>query len=325
MEVKKTKHNLLIVGAGQLGSRYLQGLSKCEIPLSIYVCDVSAESLAVAQSRWFEVGGDKTIHQLQFANDFSVLPDEIDLAIISTNALVRPLVVEQLAEKVKVKNWLLEKVLAQSEQKLALLKSVIGTNINAWVNTPYRAMEWYNKIKSAMNLKGAFFSEIKGGNTFGLACNVIHYLDLLVWFSGEIITGIHTHELDKEWFKSKRPGFWDIFGSVEVFFSKGSKAIIRSDRSEKLPILIHLKTNDEEWMIHESDGIAIRNNNLTIKGRDEYQSEMTARIVESILVSGNCQLPRLAESVSIHIPMIRSLLDHWNRNMPEKLTEVPIT
>ena len=78
-------------------------------------------------------------------------------------------------------------------------------------------------------------------------------------------------------------------------------------------------------MIQESDGIATRNDGFIIKGRDEYQSEMTAPLVESILQTGTCLLPSLKESAAIHLPMIQSFLDHWNSHMPEKLKEVPIT
>ena len=318
-------YNILIVGAGQLGSRYLQGLAKCKVPLAVYVSDISDASLAVAESRWLGVGGDKTIHTLKLFTGFDALPAEVDLAIISTNALVRPAVVKEVAGKTKVKNWLLEKILAQSEDKIALIKSIIGPQANAWVNTPYRAMDWYNKIKSEMTINSNFNCVIKGGKTFGLACNAIHYLDLLTWFSGETITEIKTDQLDTTWYQSKRAGFWDVYGTMEILFSKGSKAFLEVGTWEPSKITIDIKTAGEEWMIQESDGIATRNDSFILKGRDEYQSEMTAPLVESILQTGTCLLPSLQESAAIHLPMIQCLLDHWNKYMPEKREEVPIT
>ena len=318
-------YKVLIVGAGQLGSRYLQGLAKCTIPLSISVCDISPESIAVAESRWLEVGGDKTSHSLKMFTNFDEIPGEIDLAIISTNALVRPGAVQAVAARSQVKNWLLEKTLAQSEQQLALIRSAIGTQSKAWVNTPYRAMTWYHKIRAEMTINGNFFCELKGGKTFGLASNAIHYLDLLVWLSRETIAEIKTDGLDNNWFKSKRAGFWDIFGSLEIIFSKGSKAFIRGETYEPSKTFITIQSGNEEWDIQASNGVAIRNKELVIEGREEYQSEITAPIVESILLTGKSLLPTFEESAATHIPMLNSLLDHWNSNMPEKLTEVPIT
>ena len=318
-------YSALIVGAGQLGSRYLQGLAKSTIPLTIYVCDVSAASLAIAQSRWLEVAGDKTIHSLKLNEGITDLPAELDLAIISTTALMRSEVIKQLTSKANVKNWILEKVLAQSVKKIQEIESVIGKQSKAWVNTPYRIMGWYNQIKSKMNINGNFICEIKAGKTFGLASNTIHYLDLLVWLSGETITEIKTDQLDTEWYQSKRAGFWDVYGTMQILFSKGSKAVLKIGTWEPSKITIDIKTAGEQWMIQESDGIATRNDGFIIKGRDEYQSEMTAPLVESILQTGTCLLPSLKESAAIHLPMIQSFLDHWNSHMPEKLKEVPIT
>ncbi len=56
-------HTVLISGAGQLGSRYLQGLAKCRLPLRIVVQDNSRDSLERAQLRWNEVLDPEVIHK----------------------------------------------------------------------------------------------------------------------------------------------------------------------------------------------------------------------------------------------------------------------
>ena len=55
-------YNIAIIGAGQLGSRHLQGLKLAKLPIKIQVVDSSAESLAVAKSRYEEV---VTNHKVQ--------------------------------------------------------------------------------------------------------------------------------------------------------------------------------------------------------------------------------------------------------------------
>ena len=317
--------SVLLVGAGQIGSRYLQGLSKCSVPLSVVVSDISTGALQVCQARWLEVGGQQTPHSVKMSSGLAGLPSRIDLAIVSTNALVRPAVVRQVNDSSQVRNWLLEKVLAQNEDNIDYLESTVGIQAKAWVNTPYRAMEWYNRIRFHMNLGGKFSCAIRGGNTFGLACNAIHYLDLLSWLSGEAVISITTNELDCKWHPSKRAGFWDVFGKIEAMFSGGSTAVIESSSRAKLPITICIQSAGEEWVIHESDGVAVRNHGFTIEGRDELQSEMTAPVVESILLTGTCLLPRLHESALLHIPMLNAFLDHWNGHMPDKLLASPIT
>ena len=46
---------ILIAGAGQLGSRYLQGLANCRNTLDIYVQDISKHSLQIVKQRWEQV------------------------------------------------------------------------------------------------------------------------------------------------------------------------------------------------------------------------------------------------------------------------------
>ena len=48
-------NNCLIIGAGQLGSRHLQGLVKYLGQLEIYVLDPSIDSLIIAQEREREI------------------------------------------------------------------------------------------------------------------------------------------------------------------------------------------------------------------------------------------------------------------------------
>ena len=58
--------SLLLVGAGQLGSRYLQGLVASDSELEITVVDPSSESLETAKLRWIAAGGDESSHQIFF-------------------------------------------------------------------------------------------------------------------------------------------------------------------------------------------------------------------------------------------------------------------
>ena len=66
------KYRVAIIGAGQLGSRYLQGMASCKLPLDIIVIDPNQESLIQAQDRWNEVVTVNNIHSLEF--DYYYLP-----------------------------------------------------------------------------------------------------------------------------------------------------------------------------------------------------------------------------------------------------------
>ena len=90
--------NILIVGTGQLGSRYLQGLAACSTILEIWCFDPSLDSLKTAKERWKSVGGSSSIHRINWTQDYSELPKIIDLAIVATNADVRSQVLKAVLQ-----------------------------------------------------------------------------------------------------------------------------------------------------------------------------------------------------------------------------------
>ena len=108
------QYNVALIGAGQLGSRHLQGLAKTKCPLNIVVIDPSIENLKIAEDRWGEIQNDVK-HQIRFNQDLSQL-DRSDLfaTIVATGANVRRKVVEELFKcAAHVRFLILEKVLFQ--------------------------------------------------------------------------------------------------------------------------------------------------------------------------------------------------------------------
>jgi len=64
------KH-ILIIGGGQLGSRHLQAVKKCEFPVSIVVLDPSRESLTVCESRYKEIEDNANVESIQFLTELN--------------------------------------------------------------------------------------------------------------------------------------------------------------------------------------------------------------------------------------------------------------
>jgi hypothetical protein len=313
----------LVCGVGQLGSRYLQGLAKCRLPLRIEVQDYSRDSLERAQLRWNEVLGPEVIHKVSYHSSIETLPRQIDVAIIATTADSRPHVVGQIAGHAGVSFWVLEKVLAQSESGLDEIVTHVGSGSNAWVNTPRRAMPWHRKIKAQFGLGRQMTLTVKGG-AWGLACNAVHFLDLLAWWSGETLQGVTTDGLSRHWFQSKRCGVWEIAGTLEARFSGGSRAYLISDPDNDA-VSLEVTDGNRTWNFNEGDGVATRSDGHSISGRLQYQSEMTAPLVESLLEGRGCLLPTLEESVSLHRVFIHSMLEHWRRVADTGATVIPIT
>ncbi|MDD5298999.1 MAG: hypothetical protein PHD65_00735 [Gallionella sp.] len=321
--MKSAVATILIAGAGRIGSRYLQGLAKCHIPLKIYVQHSHEEALGRAEQRWNEALGPETHHSVSFHTSLESLPRQLSIAIVTTTAGIRPRVVGEIATLADVRFWVLEKVLAQSELGLDEIMSHIGCSHNAWVNTPRRMIPWHQQIKLQLGFHHPMTLKVEGG-LWGMACNTIHFLDLLAWWTGEALQDIYTDRLNTHWFKDKRQDNWEVSGTMEFRFSGGSRVLLTSKENMDL-ISLEVSNGRRLWRIKEAEGLAMRSDGIEIPGCVPSQSEMSASLVESILENGCCELPTLEESVALHRVFIRNMLEHWKRAGNCTATFVPIT
>ena len=64
---RSIKTNIAIIGAGQLGSRHLQGLKKAQAPMNIYVLDANNDSLKICEQRYNEIADNNLIGEIIFS------------------------------------------------------------------------------------------------------------------------------------------------------------------------------------------------------------------------------------------------------------------
>ena len=316
---------ILIAGSGQIGSRYLQGMFYCKIPLNIYVHDISEQSLHTAKKRWEQMieSGPKTQHKVSYISKFEKIPEQIDFAVVATNADIRAQVVKQIVKKSEVHYWVLEKILAQSEKALDDISSMTQNSEGAWVNISRRMMSWQKKIQQ--HLQNDFpLSARTIGQSWGMACNGIHLLDLVAWWTGETLKSLNNSELDSQWIEGKRKGFYEITGKIEAVYSEGSTFSLESSLDEK-PYSFEVDTYEKNWIIDEQRGVFYSTDGVLITGKNDMQSTMTSRLVEALLESGQCDLTNMSESVEMHRVFLRSLLEHWNHVYGTNVDILPIT
>ena len=284
---------ILITGSGQLGSRYLQGLANCQNTLDIYVQDISKQSLQIAKQRWEQVF--KTVcpdnvsgmtppaiqHKVTFLSSFEKIPKKINIAIVATNADVRPQVVKQIGTNSEVCYWILEKVLAQSTIMLSEILALTQNSSGAWANIPRRLMAWHKQIRERLRSESTL--KITGiGSLWGLACNGTHYLDLVSWWTDEKLRKIDTSKLDSKWIESKRKGFYEITGKITADYSGGTRLVLES-RQEGSPFKMKVEGQNSVWEIDEIKGVAVGPDGVMIMGKNEMQSSMTSKLVDDLL------------------------------------------
>ena len=325
---------ILIAGAGQIGSRYLQGLASCKNTLDIYVQDISELSLEIASQRWEgmnqpttdfhgELTESAVQHKITFESSFEKIPKQIDIAIVATNADVRPQIVKQITANNEVRYWVLEKILAQSEVGLDEILSMTRNSSGSWTNIPRRMMVWYKQIRKKLMITAPLTVKVSGA-LWGLACNGIHLLDLVAWWTGEKLSTINVSELNSQWIESKRKGFFEITGKITAYYSGGTRLTLES-KLDGTPYTIKVEGQNNILEIDEAKGVASGSDGVMITGKNELQSEITSKLVADLLVEKNCDLPKLSESVEMHRVFLRSLLEHWNNVHSTNVDTLPIT
>ena len=320
----------LIIGAGQLGSRHLQGLLKFNREQIIYVLDTSESSLKIAKDRANEI---KFLHIVKYISEWDSVPTELDLVIVATGASVRAKIVTKLLKISNVKNLVLEKILFQASEEYSEINKLIKiTNTPTWVNHPRRMFKHYlditNKISESKEVVNV---QIFGGN-WDLACNALHFIDLISFLSSSEVSELDFDGVDNQIIASKRPSCVEFTGSISGKLKNGNNFNISSLNGDYEDITICVLTKSRRWIIQEGDAQKIiylgKENNfneIIIPFISEYQSTLTTRIINDILIEGKLGLPSYEEACSSHIPFIEGALHSYNRITNSSATICPIT
>jgi predicted dehydrogenase len=321
---------IVLIGAGQLGRRHLQSLSKINFAAEIEVVDTVPASLAAAKAQFDEMPVNGNIRGISYLSSISDLSKHVDVAIIATNADARAAVVRSLLEACEVKGLMLEKVLFQKpEDYLEIQELFESKGIKVWVNHPRRLFPIYNKMKSWIAGSTRVSYQVQGG-AWGLACNGLHFLDHLAYLSGETTLTISAEGLNPSVIQSKREGFVEFSGVLHGKIGSNPFSIFCHD--EFSPVVITICTDNLNVMIDESNGwyrIARKDNHWkweTVTDKIvHFQSELSHKVVEDILVSGQCDLPTYADAVKLHLPFIRCLMNHLEKIEQREYNICPIT
>jgi len=321
----------LIIGAGQLGSRHLQGLLKAAVEQQVYVLDPSSASLETAAARATEVQHAVPLH---FVNSWEQLPAAFDLVIVATGADVRAAVVAQLLARHTVRYLVLEKVLFQDLASFDHISELIHRKaVPAWVNHPRRMFPHYRQIQTELAAAPGPLVFTATGTNWGLACNALHLVDICCFLTGSAVA-----ELDLQWtdpviHPSKRPGYIEFTGTVRGRLEDNSLFTITSLPGTPGALTVQAAAAGHRWLVqegahpsmvcyHSGDGFAKAIHGSLV---NEFQSGLTTRLAEQLLLNGNCELPTYTEACRAHVPFITAALARYNELGGHTAVKIPIT
>ncbi len=322
---------IAIIGAGQIGSRHLQGAARCSTPLDIYVVDPSQQSLETAKERFDQVAPPDCHHLLHTVENASLLPKHIDIAVIATDSMHRFEALKSLTGHCSVDTVILEKFLFTKLEEYGEAASLLESKgITAYVNCPRRVWPAYEKIATLIDTSQPLAMR-KPGQDWGLCCNAIHFIDVFLWLAAQDLYSVSTEMIRPEVIPSKRNGYIELFGTLNITTPRGDTLSLTS-LPDDMPAEVVIR--QEGLLLHFDEGAGNISYRLTRNGetREEslnihtpFQSELTGEIIEKILAGLDPGLCSYAESSSAHRELFVPLLDFVNNMSGTHSDCLPIT
>ncbi|MDC0090006.1 Gfo/Idh/MocA family oxidoreductase [Gammaproteobacteria bacterium] len=310
--------NILVIGAGQLGSRHLQSLMNSSSKLNIYVVDNSNESLALSKTRAEEIENYSNTEVTYLSNLNEVKSIQFFLTIIATSSAPRYIILSEVLERFDSENIILEKFLFQDIKSYEMAKSIIDkSKSSVFVNCPLRTYPIFNDIKKEIDLEGApVFISYKGGEWVGLACNSIHYIDLMGFLSDSRLKNIDCSNVDSEIIPSKREGYIEFTGKLTCDYVRGASLELESIRNSEFDSKILIRFGNKSYQIDELSGKYNYYESSQLKKTDRYtipyQSNLTHKILNQLVKTGSCELPKFEESSMYHQIFLIAMLEKYN-------------
>ncbi len=312
---------ILVIGAGQIGSRHIQALASIPDVGEVVAVDPSAESRDRAMLRWRDVPGHESKRLSVVADVDQAGNASFDMAVLATNAAGR---LEHLRRVVAlgIRYVLAEKLLFQSiaelEEALDLCRTAA---VSLYPNYVYRYASPWRLLSD--RLRGRMFEMRVVAGDIGLATNLPHWLDLFEFVAGYPL-GELSVELTKPAYPSKRGGgLVDFSGCAAGRSSSGASLSLRFADGVCVPVTT-IVTADGDWILDE--GASTIAGSLAEPGvhlEMPMVSRITALAVPDIL-AGRTVLPDLFATA----PMNRLLIGAVGRALygaVQRDTIIPIT
>ena len=300
-----------IIGAGQLGSRHLQGLKTAQTEIEIWVIDASEESLKVAKERC-EAVESKTPKIVHYNQNIEALPQNLDLVIIATSSKPRASIIKALLAHSSVSYLVLEKFLftrLQDYDDIEILLKEKG--VKCWVNCPRRMWPSYEAIKKLVVPEKPVTIEYSDQD-WGMCCNSVHLIDIWMCLAGDCPFDVDMSAIEPRVMESKRSGYIELFGK-EVFRSSNGDVLVQTclhEYSGNTDVII--RNDNNVFIVNESSGVWSINGNEH-QTKTPYQSGLTGILTDKILTTGDCRLTPYSISAQYHKPYLRAVMDFINK------------
>lgn len=310
-------YKIAIVGFGSLGYRYYEAIKRIRIPnIQLFIIDKKINSIMKKHN--------SIRKYVKASSNLKSIPKKINLCIISTTCQNRHILLKKIINISNFKNLILEKPLTQSPKELLELNNILKPVQNIWVNTDRRCEDIYKFVKSQINIKDKVSMRVEG-NSWGICCNSLHYVDLFNFLTKQQLHSIKEKNISK-WFPAKRNGFQEI-DNAKLQLKFGCNELFLLSKKNFLPknLKITIRNNNKTFFIKEKEDIfEIKNNKKKLFFKNDPLSIKMTNIIKKILLKNKSDLPYYINSAKLYYPLIDFFLKKWKVKFPNS-KKVPIT
>lgn len=322
---------ILLIGAGQIGSRHLQAMATLKDVDEIFVVDPKPESLQLSQSRLKEVTDRNPRIQFHWLSAVNELVAGGDLCLVTTYAAGRCSLVKNIAQQYGYKNFLIEKVVARSTEEYRDLISFSKTQgLRVWVNCQMRTFGIHRYIKSRIASDEPIVLTVIGGN-YGLACNGVHQADLFLYYTGADRIIPTAQRIDPALQPSKRgAGIFDLSGTMYGFTQGGSDFILSYTGTHRNNDMMTITSKSGHFVVDALGQFAYEclssQEWKPILIQESFLVSQTSRnFISDIIKKGKCALPSLEDCLPAHQYILDTLLPHFNKLLNQQNDYCPVT
>ena len=324
--------NIILIGCGNIGLRHFQSLLTYVEPLNIYIVEPDL-SKKIKIDNLYKDNAQNKRHTINLYTHHLNLPLDIKMhvLIIATSSSVRSLIIEDIFKNNIPQFTLLEKFLFQDKKDYFKIEEIfLKSQAKVWVNQNMVIQEAFREVADYFKASNKIEMAVCGGN-WGLCCNHVHfidYFDYLTMRKGKMKSSLvkFRHTLP-----SKRNGFYDIIGRVEIVNQNLSTLILETDDDKKNDeVFITIKDDQNSISLRVNDNIMngeflINNKKFSKEYKNLYQSELTSKIVYNLLNNFINYLPTYSMSKNHHLVLFDEFNDFFKGNNLAGDNFLPIT
>ena len=319
--------SIILVGCGNIGSRHLESLMKISSSLSIDVVEPNKNAVDKAKKILKEMKPFTKNRKITWHESIKTIKEHKNIAIIATTSNFRQEIVKTLLKK-GTKQMIIEKPVCQSKEEYQkIIESLKKQNCACWINTSRRYFESYKKIYQKLKSEDEIHITVIGGK-IGLGSNLIHFLDLFVWFSQQKKISLNGEFLDEKLVVNKRGKNFTEFSGTIIGKNKNSTISVTSSNIDHSKTIVEIFSKKIHVIIDEkNEEMHFISKNLIKSEKFVFEpvSNTTTKIIQDIINTNSCKLPKIDEQYFIHDETFKVFNKHLKKLGKRGGKKCPIT